>query len=141
MKKVKKAERGTTMVETAVVMSVLLAFMFGIIDFGRATYTYAFVAQLARQGARWAMVRGSQCTGVTPCPAQSGSSDITTYIRSLSNGATDATQLTANLNLPNGNAPGSVAEVTVSYPFCFMLSSLPAGTFTMSSTSEMIISN
>ena len=60
--KPKHGERGASLVETVIVMGVLLALMFGIIDFGRALYTYSFVAQLARQGARWAIVRGANCT-------------------------------------------------------------------------------
>ena len=40
-------ERGSTLPETVIVMSVLLAVMFGIIDFGRALYTYGFVTRRA----------------------------------------------------------------------------------------------
>ncbi len=64
-----KRQRGSSLPEMAIILVVLLAFLFAIVDFGRATYTYAFVAQLARQGARWTIVRGSQCvssTTVTP---------------------------------------------------------------------------
>jgi len=140
-------QRGASLPETAVVIAVVLALMFGIIDFGRALYTYGFVAQLARQGARWAIVRGSQCTKLDNCPAQSGSTDIQPYIQSLSEGATNAGSLTANLQFPscpNGapasDAPGCIAEVTVTYPFQFMLPYLPKAQITMSSTSEMVIS-
>jgi Flp pilus assembly protein TadG len=138
----KKRERGAAMAETAVVMALLLALLCGVIDMGRAMYTYAFVAQLARQGVRWAVVRGSQCTGVTPCPAQSGSNDIQPYVQGLSNGATDATQLAATLSFPNGcNSQGCIARVTVQYPFRFMVPFVPAGTITIASSSQMVISN
>jgi len=134
-------ERGTTLVETAVVMAVLLAIMFGVIDFGRALYTYSFVANAAREGARWAIVRGSKCTLLDHCPASS--SDLQTYVRSLSEGATNPSSITASLSFPSGgsNAPGSVAEVTVTYPFVFMLPFMPSAGIKMTSTSEMVISN
>lgn len=150
--KARKAERGSAMVETAFVMTALLTVLFGIVDFGRALYTYSFVAQLAREGSRWAIVRGSTCTVLDHCPAQSGTTDIQPYIQGLSEGATTASSIHAFLSFPSSagcasgasgsgtNAPGCVASVTVSYPFSFMLPFLPKGLFTMSSTSQMVIS-
>ena len=142
-------ERGASLPEAAIVMTLLLTFMFGIVDFGRAFYTYDLVSHLARQGARWAIVRGSQCTGLDHCPAQQGSADIQQYVQSLSEGATDASQITAQLSFPSctgagggaNNAPGCVAQVTVSYPFKFLLPFVHAGQITMTSSSQMVISN
>jgi Flp pilus assembly protein TadG len=147
------SQRGSSLPETAIVLGVLLAFMFGIIDFGRATYTYAFVAQLARQGARWAIVRGSQCSALDHCNASR--TDVQNYVQSLSQGATVANNITIPTtgftfsNCPpgsSGNAPGCTVSVTVQYPFSFMLPFLSEGTpghyttMTMSSTSQMVIS-
>ena len=146
----RRRERGASMPETAIVMAVLLALLFGVIDFGRAMYTYAFVAQLARQGARWAIVRGSQCTALDHCNA--ASSDVQTYVQSLNEGATVASKLQVTASWSNagcpagssGNAPGCVVSVNVKYPFSFMLPYLPkTGQFAqivMSSTSQMVIS-
>ncbi len=140
-------QRGSSLPETAIIMAVLLALMFGIIDFGRAIYTYAFVAQLARQGARWAIVRGSQCTVLDHCNAQS--SEVKTYVQSLSEGATNASNIGVLAGWGScpagstGNAPGCVVTVTVTYNFTFMLPWLPSAslaTIPMSSTSEMVIS-
>lgn len=149
---VKLKERGSSLPEAAIVMSVLLAMLFGIIDFGRATYTYAYVAQVARQGARWMIVRGSQCTVLDHCNAQS--SDVQTYIRSLGQGATDSSKIgaTAGFNTstcpagsPVSNAPGCTVSVTVTYPFQFMLPYMPKSqghllTLNITSTSQMVIS-
>jgi Flp pilus assembly protein TadG len=140
-------ERGSSLPETAIVMAVLLAVMFGIMDFGRALYTYGFVANAAREGARWAIVRGSKCTLLDHCPAQQGSSDIQTYVQSLSEGAMNASNIKATLTFPSpsctstNNAPGCVAEVTVSYPFTFIAPFVSNLKITMSSTSEMVIAN
>jgi Flp pilus assembly protein TadG len=144
------SQRGSSLPETAIVMSVLLALLFGVIDFGRATYTYSYVAQLARQGARWSIVRGSKCSALDHCNASQ--TDIQTYVRSLSQGATDASQITVlaplYTNCPpgsSGDAPGCTISVTVRYPFSFMLPYMPktAGHYTtimMASTSQMVIS-
>ena len=74
------AQRGASLPETAIVMAVLLALLFGIIDFGRAMYTYAFVAQLAREGARWAIVRGNQCSVLDHHNASQASGHVQTYV-------------------------------------------------------------
>jgi Flp pilus assembly protein TadG len=143
-------ERGGSLPETALVLAACLAMLFGIIDFGRALYTYSFVGQVARQGARWAIVRGSQCTVLDHCNATKD--DIQTYVRSLSEGAT----LPSNIQVTNatwnqcpagsgGNAPGCTLTVTVKYPFNFMLPFLPTTggtlmTMQMVSSAQMVVS-
>ena len=143
-----KRERGSSLPETAMVMGALLALIFGIIDFGRATYTYSFVAQVARQGARWAIVRGSSCTALDHCNASQN--DIANYVQSLNQGVTKSSGfITTALwgNCPPGsssnNAPGCTVTVTVKYPFSFMLPFMPNGslaTVNMVSASQMVIS-
>jgi Flp pilus assembly protein TadG len=148
----KHRERGASLPETAIVMSVLLALTFGIIDFGRAMYTYGFVAQLAREGTRWAAVRGadscanSTVNGTVTLPdCNATQSDIQSYVQSLSQGATVASSIVVSAptysNCPSGlsgNAPGCTVSLTVSYPFKFV--ALPRAGITMSSTSQMVIS-
>ncbi|MFY9632968.1 MAG: TadE/TadG family type IV pilus assembly protein [Candidatus Cybelea sp.] len=144
--KPKHGERGASLVETVIVMGVLLALMFGIIDFGRALYTYSFVAQLARQGARWAIVRGANCTVLCPS-GPAGPSDVQTYVQSLSEGATDPTQITvtavwSGTGCTASHTPGCLVTVNVSYPFRFFLPFvLPGHSITMSSSSQMVVSN
>lgn len=147
MKSVRNSERGASLVETTIVMGVVLAMIFAVIDFGRAMYTYAFVAQLAREGARWAIVRGAQCTQLDHCNASS--SDVQTYVQSLSEGATTASNIGATAQWPtcpagaaSTNSPGCTVQVKVTYPFKFMLPYMPGPNMqiTMSSTSQMVIS-
>jgi len=144
---INRGERGSSLPETVIVMSVLLALMFGIIDFGRAMYTYSFVAQLARQGARWAVVRGSNCTLLDHC--QAAQSDVQNYVQSLNEGATVSSSISVVTNWPGPaatcittHAPGCVVSVTVSYPFKFFLPwVLPGNLWSLSSTSQMVVSN
>ena len=143
-------ERGGSLPETALVLAACLAMLFGIVDFGRALYTYSFVGQVARQGARWAIVRGSQCSVLDHCNATKD--DIQTYVRSLSEGAT----LPASIQVTNatwtacppgssGNAPGCTITVTVKYPFNFILPFMPTSggtllTMNMTSSAQMVVS-
>ena len=149
-------ERGVELVEAAISLFVFLLLLMGVMDFGRAVYAYHFVSSAARQGSRWASVRGSTCTGLSGgCPA--AASNVQTYVRGLAPGGIDSGQVTATTTWPMNpsncaagganNAPLCDVKVVVSYNFSFILlprkllpsSSLPR-TFTMSSTSDMIIS-
>ena len=146
---VRHSERGSSLAETAIVMAVFLVLLFGIVDFGRALYTYSFTAQLARQGARWMIVRGSQsCSGpIDNCNA--GSPALQTYVQSLNDGAMNTSKINATANFttctpssPGGgeNGPGCVVAVTVSYPFTFIAPFVSNATISMSSSSQMVIS-
>jgi len=140
-------ERGNTMVEFAFVVVIMLTILFGIIDFGRALYTYHFISNAAREGTRYASVRGATCDNamVTPCPITAR--QIRNYVKNVPLGI-DVSQMnpTATFTNPNGLAvcgatrdyPGCAIQVQVSYNFKFLFPLMPSN-FTMSSTSQMII--
>ena len=144
-------QRGTTILESAVMISVLLVMMFGVVGFGNALYTYHFVSNTAREATRWASVRGYTCTGSLSggCPANDA--DVNAYVQNLSTGIgldpTKVTTTTTWVAPPNNlaacttkpNSPGCVVKVQVQYSFQFLFPLLPSG-FTMQSTSQMVIS-
>jgi Flp pilus assembly protein TadG len=145
----RRGESGSSLVEQALVLATLLAVMFGIIDFGRALYTYHFVSEAAREATRWASVRGNTCVGLTGgCPA--GASDVQTHVANISGMGLDPAKITATTSWPiqpyssptcadNIKNPGCVVQVKVDYAFQFIVPFLPSAAFTMSSTSQMII--
>lgn len=138
------AQRGSALVEFAIASTLALTLIFGIVDFGRALYTYHLVSNGARAGSRYAMVRGSACT-VAGCPATSD--QIQTYVRGLAPGI-DPNSLTVATSWPGGtgcfggtsNGPGCSVTVSVTYPFKFLVSLMPSFTMSMASSSTMTIS-
>src|ERR1700685_2577273 len=77
--------RGSTIVEFALVITVLFSMVFGIIDFGRAVYAYHYVSNAAREASRFASVRGSQSCKVprtfptdVDCPTQA--TDVSNFV-------------------------------------------------------------
>lgn len=57
MKQVKpfhSSERGASMVEFAIALTVFLTSMFGVVEFGRALWTHNALTDAARRGARYA---------------------------------------------------------------------------------------
>lgn len=144
--KLRHGERGTSIVETAITMSVALLIVFGIMEFGRMLYTYHAVANGARLGTRYAMVRGSDCV-VAGCPVTG--TDVQTYVRSVTP-LTDATSLAVTTGWTgtayNGTAcdstthhAGCVVSVQASYAFAFMEGLVPQATLTLQSTSKMVV--
>lgn len=51
--------KGQALTEFALVVPILLVFLFGIFDFGRAIFIYSVVSDVSREGARYAIVHGS----------------------------------------------------------------------------------
>jgi hypothetical protein len=105
-------QRGTTLLESAVMISVLLLMMFGVVGFGTALYTYHFVSN----------------TGIGLDPTKV--TTTTTWVAPPNNLAVCTTQ---------PKSPGCVVKVQVQYSFQFLFPLLPSG-FTMQSTSQMVIS-
>jgi Flp pilus assembly protein TadG len=154
----KSRQRGTALLEFAFTMVIALVLIFGIIDFGRALYSYHFVSNAAREATRFASVRGALCSSsVTPCPAQPA--DIQAYVMGIIPLGIDSTQVQVNPQWMNPNNlqicgtssdyPGCAIQVNVTYNFNFLFpvsfyNSAPvsynASSFIMGSTSQMIIS-
>jgi Flp pilus assembly protein TadG len=148
---VRLRQRGSGLVEQALVLTVLLMVMFGIIDFGRALYTYHFVSEAAREATRWASVRGSTCNpALTGCEADAA--NVQALVKDVAGMGLDPANITVDLDWatsPNSipactapaNHPGCAVQVQVTYAFQFILPFLPpaARTLTMSSTSQMVI--
>ena len=55
-KRMKKTERGNTLVEFAIAATVFLTVMFAVLEFGRALWVHNALADAARRGARYAVV-------------------------------------------------------------------------------------
>lgn len=156
-------ERGTSMVETAIVLGVFLVMVFGIIDFSRLIYTYHLVGNAARLGARFAMVRGATCihtapgTDPWPCPIAppDSSGEIQQYVQSqsvlLGGGTLSVTPSWSGTDAGGDpypgcaspspyNGPGCPVSVTVTYTFNFLAPFVSTVSIPISSTSVMVIS-
>lgn len=145
------SERGSASVEFAVTASVLFLTLIGLMKICLAIYSYHYVSEAAREGARFAMVRGSACSGFTSaCPA--AAADVQTYVRNVGYSGIVSTNLTVTTTwaaYPTGspctpsstcNNPGNLAKVKASYSFPLSIPWGPTRTLTMTSTSEMVIS-
>jgi Flp pilus assembly protein TadG len=148
-------EEGSAILETALSLIILLTFLFGIMETGYALFSYHFISHAAREGARFAIVRGSSagsaCTAPGPPTCAARPIDIQNYVTTLGFSAITASDVSvtyATFPTPGGtctpsttcNNPGNLVTVTVTYNFPFVVPFVPARTFAMSSRSAMIIS-
>lgn len=159
---------GATLVEMALACSALLCVLFGIIEMCFALYTYDFVSEAAREGTRYAIIRGSTSCGPNPnfpdCNLNpTTSTAIQTYLRGLGFPYSGALTATATWWSPvqdgsgsttwptacttavdaNGNAcnaPGNAVRVIVTYTYPLTVPFWGYHPLTVGSTSEMMIS-
>src|ERR1700752_658574 len=59
-----ESERGAALVEFAIVATVFLSVMFGVIEFGRLFWTHNALRDAARAGVRYAAVRKNDAAGI-----------------------------------------------------------------------------
>lgn len=131
--------RGSALLEFALVVPVLFAALLGAIECGWAIYTDHFVTAAANRAARYAMVRGADCTSfASACPASVG--DIQAYVRSLVPPGIDASALTTTATWSPNNSPGSSVTVTVQYTFDWSLPFVNLGQLALARTAQVVIS-
>lgn len=100
-----RQEAGQTLVEFSLVLPILLILIFGLVDFGRAFYTWLVVTNAAREGARTAAVQ---------LPSAQVDASIVQAMGSLP---------TANLTITKTNVQGTrgtPVTVTLSYNFDYV---------------------
>jgi Flp pilus assembly protein TadG len=122
--------RGATFVEAALCLTVFLMVIFGIMEFGRLLWMYTTVSHLAREGTRYASVRGAESKAPT------NQAQLRTELLRQAIGL-DPALLTVSLVWDPNNSPGSYVRVTVSYNYSPMAPFVPSPT--VSARSEVIV--
>ena len=115
-----KNERGAALIETAITIPIILLIAVGIFEFGRAYQTWQVLTNAAREGARQAILTektdadvktvvenymkngGLPCVGSAPAKICSGSATVD-----------------INRNVAMGS--NTASQITISYPFKFMV--------------------
>jgi Flp pilus assembly protein TadG len=153
----RRGERGQALLEIAMCSVLLLLLLFGSMELSLALYSYHFVSAAAREGTRYAVVRGSGCT-VAGCPATQAS--IQNYVRELGFPGINPSSMTVTVTCgPNPTPPaspvlaacvatggtpnyvqGNLVQVVISYQYLLIVPFFRTNTIHMTSTSQMVIS-
>jgi Flp pilus assembly protein TadG len=135
-----RGESGQAIIEIALALPMIAAFAFAVIEISLAFYSYCMISESAREGTRWAIVRGATCTTGGGASCTTTTSAINSEVSSLGWPNLGNGTMTPNASFPDGNQnPGSRVQVAVSYVFPYNLPFLPKGSIHMSSTSVMYI--
>ena len=127
--------RGQTMAEFAMVASVFLLLLFGIMQVTLTVYNYDTVCSAAREAVRYAIVRSP----TSPNPATTAQIQqiaINTAVGLNPSQLTIAVSWPADTNLP----AQSDARVKVSYQYQLQIPFFAPVTMTLASTSQMLVS-
>lgn len=143
----KRKRPGAILIEHAIVLPILLTMFLGMVVVGLGVFRYQQVVTLAREGARYASVRGAMYQAETGNPAVTAADVYNNSILPMAVGL-DTSSLSHSVTWPNGNAPiyadpnsnppgqpvGATVVVTVTYVW---IPEALFGGMTLSSTSVM----
>jgi Flp pilus assembly protein TadG len=127
-------QRGSAAIESALTLLTLMFFLIAILEAGRLVWTYNSLAYVAREGTRYAIVRGSASTA----PATNTSVD--TYVTTRAAGiGLDTTKMTTPFTTGAGGAPGTNVRVVVPYTYSMFTTLFRSTAINLTSTSQMVI--
>lgn len=124
-------DRGAALVEFAVTSILFFTITLGTLEFGRMIMDYSIVSNAAREGVRYAAVRGT-ASGHPVTEAE-----VQTYTAGRSVGLLSAGNVA--VTWPTNKTQGSIVRVQVTYNFSPIVALLPSQTVQLRSTTEMTI--
>ena len=134
LSRLRRDQEGSAIVEFALIIPFLLLLTVGLIDIGRMMWYRTTLEHVAREGTRFAAVRGASSL----FPASQAAVEEFVANRSVGIGGDD---LGIDVTWAPSNAPGSTVTVAVTFDFSFFISGiLPLDPFRMRSASTMIVS-
>jgi len=106
-------ERGTALLETALVLPIVLLVSVSIFEFGRAYQTWQVLTNAAREGARVGVISGTTDDAIK--------ARVVAYMQNgaLSDGAASMVTVTRGVTLTGTTDTGT--QITINYPFQFMV--------------------
>ena len=124
---------GSTLIESALVFALFIQMVLAVVEAARVMYFYNWVAYAAREGTRYASVSGSSSNHV------STAASIQTFV--LNQAVTyDSTNVTVTTTWIPNNSSGSSVKVTVAYAYHPFIGLIFPAALTLTSSSEMVIS-
>jgi Flp pilus assembly protein TadG len=143
------AEDGSQLVEFALSISALFLLIFCFMEISLLVYSFNLISYLARQGTRYAMVRGASCLTTTSVSCEVTASQVNSYVLTaglpnLAGGAivvatTYASAGSTTYTTTGSETVGSSVKVKVTYSVATSMPFVTKNSYTMASTSVMTI--
>jgi Flp pilus assembly protein TadG len=143
-----RKRRGATLVESVITLTVFLVLILGMIDLGLGLFRFIILTEAARQGARQAIVHGSNASSAQgtwgPTTYSQPATDTGAIAQAIKPYLTglDPSQVTITVTwLDGGTSEGNRVQVTVAYTYQPMTTFAISGTLPLSSSSTMPIAH
>ena len=122
--KLRRNERGTALLETAITIPIILLISVGIFEFGRAYQTWQVLTNAAREGARVSVL------------SDKTDGDVEAAVRAYMQAGSLPGHASAGVVIDRGVAMGANtgSRITVNYPFSFIVLNGVANLVTKGST-------
>jgi Flp pilus assembly protein TadG len=142
-------EEGQALIELALSLIALLTLMFCFMQLSLILYSRNMIADMAREGTRYASVHGASCPTTANPTCEATAAQVNSYVTSnalpnLAGGtivvATSYASAGSSTFTTNGcESVGCSVKVKVTYNITFAMPLVPKNTFAMSSTSVAVI--
>ena len=133
-------DRGQSLVEFAITFSILMGFVFMVIEVCLMFYTYCMISECAREGTRYAAVHGSTCQTAALASCTASASDINKYVAQLGYPNLANGTMLVSTTFPDGSeVPGSHVQVAITYVFPITLAFVPSNAWKFNTSSTMTI--
>lgn len=135
------SEEGSEVVEFAITAPILFAFVFGLIQMCLAMYTYEYISELSREGARYAAVHGPTCVTSAGASCTATAASVNSYVQGLATTNIGGGTLVVNTTYPGtgGELVNNPVKVTITYAFPYHIPFVSSKTLTLTSSSQMTI--
>jgi len=131
---------GSALIEFATTLSLLMTFVYVLMQLSMAFYTYGMISECAREATRYASVRGSTCKTSSGSSCTASTTSVSTYAKGLGFPNIGGSTITPVTTYPDGNeSPGSRVQVQITYPYSVSLPFVPKQTISLQVSSEMYI--
>jgi Flp pilus assembly protein TadG len=140
----RRRSRGQALAEFAIVAPVFFLLIFAILDFGRYVYYVQVLNNAAREGARYAIVHGSN--SFQPAGPAPDDPAVDAVVRNFAVGVTGNSALTVSSvwgtppNPPTNNR-GSKVDVSVTYAFHPLIPLIPIPPITITGEATLVVNN
>jgi hypothetical protein len=144
----RRSRRGQALAEFALVAPIFFLLLFGIIEAGRFMFYYEVLNHATREGARYAIVNGSNslyCPTGTPAPGSYACDPTGEDVKDRVKSAAFST-LGTNLTVPTptwapDNSRGSTVTVTADYAYSTLIPIVPLPAINVHAESTLVVNN
>lgn len=143
-----RSKRGQALAEFALVVPIFLLLLLGIIEAGRFMFFYETLNHATREGARYAIVNGSNsmnCPTGTPAPGSyecdPGGSAVIAKVRNAAFGVMGGDLTVPAPTWSPDNSRGSTVRVTASYTYRTLVPLVPLPPITVQAESTLVVNN